>query len=415
MSDDDDETESRNDVEAILTQLNGPQLLQVASSLRDGICCAFCPGKYIGPGSMMGSSNYHAWILFEDGVVWLARIPRNPTSESTPLDVAEYVVESEFATLKWLEGLRFPTPRAYGYGLASDPENLVGVSYILEDAMPGQPFNPRLATNEQKAHVFNQYARILVEISHHPRTQAFSFVPGDGMMRQGPIASNRDHTLEKHGPFHTSQDYFTEIAEHQLQLVADGQLYPEHPKEAFVFYRMLRDRVAPVLANTPVSCGGFYLKHADDMGDHLLVDKNYNITAVIDWQYARFVPAREAFGPSLFTANLGNLHRGVAGLCADDKLLSTYLRRQGREDVADLMRGSELARRFHLGLSSGLGKPEVSRLIRAVLCLLDGRDAPRSGVRAWVEQEWACAVGDPWREKTMRLIQDIERVKLERA
>ncbi|RSL90896.1 hypothetical protein CEP52_014413 [Fusarium oligoseptatum] len=414
MSDDDDVTEARNEVEAILTQLNVSQLLQVASSLRDGKCCAFCPGKHTGRGSMMGTSNYHAWILFEDGVVWLARMPRNSTSESTPREVAEYVVESEYATLKWLESVSFPTPRAHGYGLASDPENLVGVSYILEDAMPGRPFNPQLATNEQKTHVYNQYARILIEISHHPRTQAFSFFPSDGMMRQGPIASNRDHRLEQHGPFHTSDDYFTSIAEHQMHLVADGQLYPEHAKEAFLFYRLLRDRVAPVLANTPPGFGPFYLKHADDLGDHLLVDKDYNITAVIDWQYARFVPASEAFGPSLFTANLGNLHGGVAGLCADDKLLSTCLRRQGSEDLADMMRGSELARRFHHGLSSGLSKPEVSRLIRAVLCLLDGREAPRLGVRAWVKHEWACAVGDPWRQKTMRLIQDIE-IKTEGA
>ncbi|KAI8681998.1 AN1-type domain-containing protein [Fusarium keratoplasticum] len=414
MLDDDEETEAHMEVEALLTQVNAYQLLRVASSLRHGKRCMFFPGNYIGRGSMMGSSNYHVWILFEDRVTWLARIPRDATFADTPSDLTEYIVESEYATLKWLGGLTLPTPRAHGYGLASDPENLVGVSYILEDAMPGQPFNPRLATDQQKTHVYNQYARILIEISSHPRTQAFSFVPRDGMMKQGPIASNRDRTIEKHGPFHTSRDYFTSTAEHQLRLIADGQLYPEYPKEAFVFYRMLRDRVAPILA-TPSRIGGFYLKHADDIGDHLLVDKNYNITAVIDWQYARFVPPREAFGPSLFTANLGNLHRGVAGLCADDKLLSTCLRRQGRADLADLARGSELSRRFHLGLSSGLEKPEISRLIRAVLCLLDGREAPRSGVRAWVEQEWACAVGDPWREKTMKLVQDIERAKLEEA
>lgn len=412
---DGEETEAHKEVEAILAQLDAYQLLQVASSLRHNKRCIFCPGNYIGRGSMMGSSNYHIWILFEDGVAWLARIPRNATHADTPSDLAEYIVESEYATLKWLEGLRFPTPRAHGYGLASDPDNLVGVSYILEDAMPGQPFNPRLATDEQKTHVYNQYARILIEISRHPRTQTFSLVPHDRMTRHGPIASNRDRTLEKHGPFHTSQNYFASIAEHHLHLIADGQLYPEYPKEAFVFYRMLRDRVAPILANNPPRIGGFYLKHVDDIGDHLLVDKNYNITAVIDWKCARFVPPREAFGPSLFTANLGNLHKGVAGLCADDKLLSTCLRRQGRADLADVARGSELTRRFHLGLSSGLGKSEISRLIRAVLCLLDGGDAPRSGVRAWVEQEWACAVGDPWREKTMKLIQDIERAKLEKA
>lgn len=410
MLHDDEEAETGKEVELLLTQLNAYQLLRVASSLRDEKRCMFYPTSHLERGSMMGSSNYHAWLLFEDGVTWLARIARNTTPAGTPPELAEYLVESEYATLKWLEGLRFPTPRAHGYGLASDPENFVGVSYILEDAMPGQPFNPRLATNEQKARVYNQYASILIEISRHPRTQALSFVPRDGMVRQGPIASNRGGTLEKHGPFNTSQDYFASIAEHQLHLVADGQLYPEYPKEAFAFYRLLRDQVAPILANTPGSLGGFYLKHGDDMGSHLLVDSNYNITAVIDWKNARFVPAREAFGPSLLTANPGTLHGGVAGLCADDKLLSTCLRRQGREDLADLARGNELARRFHVGLSSGLGKHGVSRMIRAVLYLLDGGESLRSGVRAWVEREWASTAGEPWREKTMELIRDVERV-----
>ncbi|KAM0424987.1 hypothetical protein ACHAPT_009788 [Fusarium lateritium] len=414
IPDDIGETAARKEVEALLGQLNAAQLLRVASSLRSGTRCMFCPGKYTGSGSMLGSSNYHAWILFEDGVVWIARIARDATANGTPSHLAEYLVESEYATLKWLGGLTFPTPRAHGFGLASDPNNLVGVSYILEDAMPGQPFNPRLATDEQKTHVYNQYARILNEISRHPRTQAFSFASNDGAIKLSAIASNRDRTLEQHGPFHTAAHYFTSIAEQHLRLIADGQLYPEYPKEAFVFYRMLRDRVAPLLSATCLGFGDFYLKHADDTGGHLLVDKNYNITAVIDWQYARFVPAREAFGPSLFTANLGNLHRGVAGLCADDKLLSTCLRRQGRGDIADLVRGRELARRFHFGLSSGLDKRGVSRMIRAVLCLLDG-EAPKAGVRAWVEEEWAGSVGEPWHEKTMGLVWEIECAKMESA
>lgn len=32
-------------------------------------------------------------------------------------------------------------------------------------------------------------------------------------------------------------------------------------------------------------------------GTHLLIDENYNITGIIDWQFARIVPVCEAFGP----------------------------------------------------------------------------------------------------------------------
>ena len=104
-------------------------------------------------------------------------------------------------------------------------------------------------------------------------------------------------------------------------MIADGQLYPDYPKEAFVFYRLLAEVVAPELGKVE-SPNGFFLKHVDDKGDHFLVDDDYNITAVIDWQFARFVPAVEAFGPSLLTADLHGLYSDRTGLSADDKYIS---------------------------------------------------------------------------------------------
>ncbi|CAH0015926.1 unnamed protein product [Clonostachys rhizophaga] len=51
----------------------------------------------------------------------------------------------------------------------------------------------------------------------------------------------------------------------------------------------------------------FWLKHMDDKGDHIrvdrglppakLVDENYNIKSIVNWQLARFVPTEEAFDP----------------------------------------------------------------------------------------------------------------------
>ena len=30
----------------------------------------------------------------------------------------------------------------------------------------------------------------------------------------------------------------------------------------------------------------FYLRHFEDKGDHILVDSDYNITGIIDWEFA---------------------------------------------------------------------------------------------------------------------------------
>lgn len=102
---------------------------------------------------MMGGANYHCWIIFDDGVKWLVRIPRTTTCNDMPPELEDYIVKSEYATLRFLENTSIPAPKVYGYGLASDPENKVGVAYILEEAMPGNRFDAHDATDEQKLHV----------------------------------------------------------------------------------------------------------------------------------------------------------------------------------------------------------------------------------------------------------------------
>ncbi|KAI2463878.1 hypothetical protein F4781DRAFT_415058 [Annulohypoxylon bovei var. microspora] len=397
-----------NEVEALFTQLNVHELECISSSLRNGMPCRFYPGEHLGSDAMMGGANYHCWIVFDDGVRWLARIPRTTAFGDIPPDLVDYLIESEYATLKFLEGLNVPAPKAHGFGLSSNPGNLVGVGYILEDAMSGRPFYAQVATAEQKSHVYNQYVDILLEISRFPRKQACSLLLCDKETKEAAIASNRFLSLGKHGPFADPLEYFTSIADLHLDLIADGQLYPEYSKEAFLFYGLLKDRAAPALAAAPASTDGFFLKHVDDKGDHLLVDEDYNITAIIDWQFARFVPACEAFGPSLITADLSELYGGSAGLSADDRLIAERLRQKGRDDLAELACGSDLARRYHFGLASGSPRSEAIGMIGAVLSLL-GSETTEKGVDAWVEEEWSQAVSDSRREKIEKLVEVLEK------
>ncbi|KAI1312738.1 hypothetical protein F5Y03DRAFT_197215 [Xylaria venustula] len=402
------------EVESLLSQLDVGQLIHRASSLRQGEPCKFYPGKYLGDGAMMGCANYHAWIVFDDGVKWLARIPRTMDFSTIPSDLNDYFVESEYATLKLLEILGVPAPKAHGFGLSSDPNNRVKLSYILEDAMPGKPFYVHQATPEQKLHIYTQYADILINISHFTSKQACSLLPRNEETEEGAIASNRFITLGKHGPFTNSLGYFTCIADLHLDLIADGQLYPDYPKEAFLFYQLLRDQAAPTLAAATASVRGFFLKHVDDKGDHILIDDDYNIIGIIDWQFARFVPACEAFGPSLFTADLGALYGGRVGLSADDRLLAKCLEEKGRGDLAEIAGGSDLAKRFQFGLASGLPRSEAVGMIGAVLTLL-GDEIYEKGVERWIDEKWDEAVHDPRREKIEKLVAELEKERLEKT
>ncbi|KAE8361006.1 hypothetical protein BDV27DRAFT_133670 [Aspergillus caelatus] len=131
----------------------------------------------------MGCANYHARIRFpDDGSVWLLRVPR--ISSSIPQFLADYIIHSEYATLKFLKMTNVPAPRVFDYGLASDKNNTVGVSYIIMEHMTGRPWSmqglheKRFADDTDKERVWNGLAEILIESQHHSFSKAGSFLLG---------------------------------------------------------------------------------------------------------------------------------------------------------------------------------------------------------------------------------------------
>ncbi|CAI6090842.1 unnamed protein product, partial [Clonostachys chloroleuca] len=95
-----------------------------------------------------------------------------------------------------------------------------------------------------------------------------------------------------------------------------------------------------------------YSKSQSDPPDKL-VDGNYNMKSIVNWQLARFVPTEDAFDASLFTANMRQLYGGTPELSIDDHVFSSMLRDTGDHDLVKFASSDELARRFQLGLTGG--------------------------------------------------------------
>ncbi|CAI6097310.1 unnamed protein product [Clonostachys chloroleuca] len=393
----------RREVQALRARINVTALCQAASALHGGSPCRFFTR---GRKATMSGINFDAWIRFADNDAWVVRIPRITAFGHLPAELIESFIQNEYATLKWLSRTGVPVVEAHGYGLASDPSNLVGVSYLFMGAMPGKPFDIIRATPEQKLRVYDQYAKILAVI-HCQKPRKFASSLGhpetdeENHTIHYAIASDGFTHLGRHGPYRTPLQYFVSTAERYLELIGDGQLYTEYAKEAFAFYSLLRDKVAPVLATRSGQDREFWLKHMDDKGDHIRVHKNYNIKAIVNWQLARFVPAEEAFGPSLFTANIGQLYGGTPGLGINDHVFSSMLRDTGDQDLVKFASSDELARRFQLGLTDGLSKTEVLGLIRAVLELIYGD--VYEDVEAWCKAQWHMT-HDPRKKKIEELL-----------
>ncbi|WQF84033.1 Putative protein kinase-like domain superfamily, AN1-like Zinc finger [Colletotrichum destructivum] len=362
-----------SEISLLRAQINESAACQLASNLNGGKPCVLeYPTKIIGQGALTGCANYHVRIRFDDGSPsWLMRVPRvTGFAVGLPVSLAEYLIRSEYATLKFLETTAVPAPRAFSFGIP----------------LPGTPWNGQGDASK----VWDGLAAIFVELEKHEFQQAGSLLvlsPEDRPSISA-TASDRFVCLNPWGPFDTSEEYYSAWAEQHLTLIADGQLYPQFPVEAYLVYQFLKENAAQLSEPERV----FFLKHVDDKGDHLLVDDDLNITGIIDWQMARIVPRREAFALSLVSADMGALCNGQVSLSAKDAALSVAL----RDKSARLAKytGDEKVRRFFWGLGLEAEWAYALPLAKAILVVFG------------VEEDW-----EEWRQGAFKRYESDERLR----
>lgn len=310
----------------------------------------------------MGCANYYARIRFGDeSSSWLMRVPRvSSFAVGLPVSLAEYLIRSEYATLKFLETTAVPAPRAFSFGIPSQGiDHGIGVCFLLMEELSGKPWNGQGDTTK----IWKRLAEIFVELEKYPFSKAGSLSvesPND-LPSVSATASDRFVCLYSYGPFETSAAYYTSWAEQYLALMADGQLYPQFPIEAYLAYRFLQDNAFQLSDSEDT----FFLKHVDDKGDHLMVDEDLNITGIIDWQMARIVPRGEEFGLSLVSADMRALCRGDVSLTTKDLALRNALREKGLWLASHT--GDEKVRRFFWGLGLEPNWADALSLANAIL------------------------------------------------
>ena len=79
-------------------------------------------------------------------MIWLARF-RLAKVSSPPLAARDYILRSEVATMMFLHTRTgVPVPKVFDWSAESDPENDVGLGYILMEKLHGTPLNWQRAT-----------------------------------------------------------------------------------------------------------------------------------------------------------------------------------------------------------------------------------------------------------------------------
>lgn len=350
-------------MENLLAKINVDALKRSASTRRDGIPCIIpaldqdldtaTRTKLV----RYGGQNCHLDISFSDGVSWIARI-RLQDPALPPPGVQKYIFLSEVATLQFLTtNTTVPSPCVYHYQEDS-PENPVGTSYILMEKKPGKPLNWNRATPLQRRNVMEQLADVYIELSGHPFAMTGSLFPPDQLGEIGGFAQAPwFETPEKpFGPFETLEAAYTAMLQQQLNCIHNKEVTALASKNQLDLNWRLHLVPRLVLLSTS-KAGPFYLKHNDDKGDHILVDEEYNITGIIDWEFASLEAKELAFSSPCMMWPVRKYYEGLNELSEEEVEFAHLFQQRGHDDLRDIVLNGRLWQRFMFFLS-GLPREE---------------------------------------------------------
>lgn len=320
-------------ISKLLATINPDTLRARAETLRDGIKCTvnlpFADQAYYNS-DILGGRNYHGTIVFEDGKTWLARF-RLPNHNEPPLQEKNFDRRSEFATYLFLAKTSVPVPEVYDCADDNDPANLVGAGYILLEKLPGKPLAWYEASEEQKDKFSRQLAEIYVNLEQHPLDGLgrLQLSPTTGLPEAGPAFFDYDSggNLIPFGPFTCSKDYYKTLIQHQIELVKTREIATSAPIDQYLVYRSLRDSLLPN------ETGPFFLRHVDSRDANFLVDDDYNITGIIDWELAISTCKGSAFQSPLLLYDVGGLSSGDVSPPSEDEMRLSRILREEKEAV----------------------------------------------------------------------------------
>lgn len=306
--------------------------------------------------SQCGGQNCHVDIDFADGVTWLVRI-RLDDPLLPPPAVQSRIFLSEVATLEFLARTRVPAPRVYGYALGEAPGNEVGVPYVLMEKMKGTPLDWGSAGTEEREKVMEQLADVYLELERHPISQTGSLFPCSegaepvvGVFAQVPCFATPEEGL---GPFETLEGAYTAIIHQQQRTIANREV-SSLPVDNYLAFCWRLEILPELLAGSASREGPFYLKHYDDKGDHILVDEEYNITGIIDWEFASAEAKELAFSSPCMMWLVAKFYDGDNALAEDEVRFADIFERRGRGDLAGMVRGGRRWQRYLFFLGGGM-------------------------------------------------------------
>lgn len=136
------------------------------------------------------------------------------------------------------------------------------------------------------------------------------------------------------GPFSTLEESLTSILTHEIDMIRGGELSTLATDNFLTHLWRLRHLPSLLASATD---DHFYLKHADDKGDHILIDEDSNITRIIDWEFASTETKSLAFSSPCMMWPVQKYYDGSNDLSQEEYEFAQMFRRRGRKDMAQMI------------------------------------------------------------------------------
>ncbi|KAL6850739.1 hypothetical protein ACO1O0_007864 [Amphichorda felina] len=249
----------------------------------------------------------------------------------------------------FLEKTSVPAPKVFDFAL-EHPDNTVGVGFILMEKLPGKSLKWSIASREQRRKVMNQLADTFVELQKYPFNLLGSLdSPGEshiGAFARESLIEFTQSEMRTSGPFPSLKEYYTSSIQLILDLIVQEEMYSQKAVDAYLIHRYLIDLVPRVLPAV-YDDENFYLKHADDKGDHILVDEHFNITGIIDWEWASTASPAHAFNSPIGFLPVADFYCGRNDLGDDEVIFARLLEEKGHGDLARFVWNGRLQHIFN--------------------------------------------------------------------
>lgn len=240
------------------------------------------------------------------------------------------------------------TPLYGNISFAAD--NPVGVGYILMEKMPGTSLLWGKPSLEQEKKVMSQIADVYIKLHAFP-FKLMGSLDQPGTEHIGPFARESltdfvGSEIRPIGPCSSLEGYHIASLRLILDLIMREECYTEQAVDAYLIHCFLLDIVPAVLPQPFENDGPFYLKHADDKGDPILVGDEYNVTGIVDWEWAHTTSKAIAFNSPIVLLSVADFYDGENTLSAHEVIFAQLLEEKGSSELADVVRRGRIQHRF---------------------------------------------------------------------